>query len=92
MALLLASLYAAPWPTAAQVFTTYYCRDGSEFVVAFYEGDKRAYLQLDGKALTLARRLSVRGRRYAKGGVTLLFAKTGTTLKRGKHMTECTAD
>ena len=31
-----------------QTFLTYYCRDGSEFVVAFYEGENGAP-QLDGR-------------------------------------------
>ena len=74
-----------------QTFLTYHCRDGSEFVVAFYEGDKRAHLQLDGKAVALQRRMSFAGSRYAKGDITLRITKTATTLKRGKELTECTA-
>jgi hypothetical protein len=37
----------------AQTFRTYNCYDGSQFILAFFEGDKRAHLQLDGKAITL---------------------------------------
>jgi membrane-bound inhibitor of C-type lysozyme len=76
-------------PANAETFSTYRCRDGSEFVVAFYEGDKRAHLQLDGKAATLSKRISVSGSRYSKGDITLRIAKTVTTLKRGKRLTEC---
>ena len=40
-------------PVFAQTFRTYRCYDGSQFVLALFEGDKRAHLQLDGKAVTL---------------------------------------
>lgn len=73
----------------AQTFFTYRCNDGSEFIAAFYEGDTRAHLQLDGKAVALSKRMSVSGSRYAKGDTTLRITKTGTTLKRGKRLTEC---
>jgi len=82
----------ATGPTAAQTFFTYHCHDGSEFIAAFYEGDRRAHLQLDGKAIALAKRPSLSGSRYVKGNITLRISKTGTTLKRGKTSTECTAD
>ena len=72
----------------AQTFFTYRCNDGSEFIAAFYEGDTRAHLQLDGKAVALPKRMSVSGSRYAKGDTTLRITKTGTTLKRGKRLTE----
>jgi len=81
-------ILAGQLPAYAQ-FSTYRCRDGSEFVAAFYEGDKRAHLQLDGKALTLPKRVSMSGSRYAKGDITLRMTKAATTLKRGKHVTEC---
>jgi len=87
-----AGVFAGWLPACAQTFTTYHCRDGSEFVAAFYEGDKRAHLQLDGKAITLAKRLSLAGARYVKGDITLRITKAGTTLKRGKTSTECAAD
>jgi len=29
------------------------------------------------------------GSRYAKGDITLRMTKAATTLKRGKHVTEC---
>ena len=78
-------------PALAQTFLNYHCRDGSEFVLAMYEYDRRAHVQLDGKAVALARRVSVSGSRYANGGITLRITKAGTTLKRGKRSTECTA-
>jgi membrane-bound inhibitor of C-type lysozyme len=84
---------AMSWQTAAwaQTFSSYQCRDGAQFVVAFYQGDKAAHLQLDGKAVRLPKRVAAIGTRYAKGDITLRMMKTSTTLQRGKRMTECTA-
>jgi membrane-bound inhibitor of C-type lysozyme len=84
-------ILAGQFPADAQTFFTYRCRDGSEFIAAFYEGDSRAHLQLDGKATTLPKRMSMSGSRYAKGDVTLRITKTATTLKRGRQLTECKA-
>jgi membrane-bound inhibitor of C-type lysozyme len=78
-------------PALAQTFLTYNCRDGSEFVAALVAGDRRVYLQLDGKAVSLRRRLSLSGTRYTKDDITLRITKTVTTLERGKRSTECTA-
>lgn len=78
-------------PVFAQTFRTYRCHDGSEFIVALFEGDKRAHLQLDGKAVTLPKRISFSGSRYAKGDIMLRITETATTLKRGKRSTECIA-
>ena len=64
-------------PASAQTFRTYHCRDGSEFVVAFYTGDKTAHVQLDGKAMALRKRLAVSGSRWTKGDITLRMTKTG---------------
>jgi hypothetical protein len=76
-------------PVFAQTFHTYRCYDGSQFILALFEGDKRAHLQLDGKAVTLPKRISLSGSRYAKGDISLRITKTGITLKRGKQSTEC---
>ena len=40
-------------PAAAQTFQNYRCADGTQFIVGFFEYDKRAHLQIDGKAVTL---------------------------------------
>lgn len=77
-------------PAAAQTFLTYHCRDGAEFVVAFVGNDRSAHLQLDGKAVTLPRRLSISGKRYANGNIALTITKAVTSLKRGSRSTECT--
>ena len=35
-------------PVSAQTFRTYRCYDGSQLILALFEGDKRAHLQLMG--------------------------------------------
>ena len=71
-------------------FQTYRCADGSEFIVGFFGYDKRAHLQIDGKAVTLAKRVALSGSRYSGGGVTLKTTKAGATLKHGKRpVTTC---
>ena len=62
----------------AQTFRTYRCVDGTQFIVAFYDEDKRAFLQIDGEPMTLAKRLAVSGARYAGAVITLRIDKTGT--------------
>jgi membrane-bound inhibitor of C-type lysozyme len=78
-------------PVSAQTFQTYHCRDGSEFVTALFKGDRSAYLQLDGQALALTRRLSLSGWRYAKGDISLRVTDKVAVLKRGRRSTECSA-
>lgn len=84
-----AGIFISQSPVFGQTFRTYRCFDGSQFVLAFYEGDKRAHVQLDGKALTLPKRISLSGSRYAKGNVSLRIINTDIVLKRGKQSTEC---
>ena len=74
-------------PALAQTFQSYRCADGSQFIVGFFEYDPRAHLQIDGKAMTLGRRIAVSGSRYSGGGVTLKISKAGTTLKHAKRPT-----
>jgi membrane-bound inhibitor of C-type lysozyme len=77
-------------PAMAQTFQNYRCADGTQFIVGFFEYDKRAHLQIDGKAVTLARRFGLSGARYSGGGVTLKIAKTGTTVKHARRpVTAC---
>jgi membrane-bound inhibitor of C-type lysozyme len=81
---------ASPLPLSAQTFQTYRCADGSQFIVGFFEYDQRAHLQIDGRAVTLGKRLALSGSRYSGGGVTLKITKTGTTIKRAKRpVTAC---
>jgi membrane-bound inhibitor of C-type lysozyme len=85
-----ATILFAAATAAAEAFTTYRCRDGSEFVAAFYDGDRRAHLQLDGKAIALAKRPAIKGSRYVKGDITLRFDRNGVpTLERGRRTTDC---
>jgi membrane-bound inhibitor of C-type lysozyme len=69
----------------AQSFQTYRCADGTQFIVAFYPYDTRAYMQIDGRPVTLARRLALSGSRYSGGGVTLRITKAGTTVRRARR-------
>jgi membrane-bound inhibitor of C-type lysozyme len=75
----------------AQTFRTYRCADGTQFIVAFYTDDKRAFLQIDGEPVTLAKRLAVSGARYSGAGITLRIDKAGaTTVKHLKRpVTAC---
>ncbi|MBR0831766.1 MliC family protein [Bradyrhizobium manausense] len=68
----------------AQTFRTYHCADGTQFIVGFYDYDKRAFLQIDGEPVTLAKRLTVSGSRYSGAGITLTIGRSGATTV--KHM------
>jgi membrane-bound inhibitor of C-type lysozyme len=75
-------------PATAQTttFRTYHCADGSEFIVGFYPYDSRAYVQIDGGAVMLPKRLAVSGARYSAAGITLKVSRLGrTTVKRPKR-------
>jgi membrane-bound inhibitor of C-type lysozyme len=91
-ALFAAAMAAAPSQAVAQTsFQTYRCADGTQFIVGFFQYDSRAHLQLDGRAVTLAKRLALSGSRYTGSGVTLKITKAGaTTLKNIKRpVTAC---
>jgi membrane-bound inhibitor of C-type lysozyme len=72
-------------PASAQTFQRYRCADGTQFIVGFYQYDSRAHLQIDGREVTLARRLALSGSRYSGGGVTLKITGAGTTVKRARR-------
>jgi membrane-bound inhibitor of C-type lysozyme len=77
-------------PLWAQSFQSYRCADGSQFIVGFFEYDSRAHLQIDGRAVTLARRLTFSGSRYSGGGVTLKITKAGITVRHARRpVTAC---
>jgi membrane-bound inhibitor of C-type lysozyme len=89
-AVLIATIAGASTAQAQTTFQTYRCADGTEFIVGFFQYDKRAHMQVDGKAVTLMKRLALSGARYSGGGVTLRTAKSGATLKVGKRkVTAC---
>jgi membrane-bound inhibitor of C-type lysozyme len=74
----------------AQSFESYRCADGTQFIVGFYPYDSRAHLQIDGRAVTLKKRLAVSGARYSGSGVTLAITKAGTTVRPAKRrVTAC---
>jgi membrane-bound inhibitor of C-type lysozyme len=76
---------AGPLAAEAQTFQIYRCADGAQFIAGFFEYDRRAHLQIDGKAVTLARRFSLTGTRYSGSGITLKINKAGTTVKRARR-------
>ncbi len=89
-ALLVAGIAGASPSALAQTFQNYRCADGTQFIVGFFEYDKRAHLQIDGRAVTLAKRFGLSGSRYSGGGVTLKIGKPGTTIKHAKRpVTAC---
>ena len=91
-ALLAVWVAAAPSRAFAQTsFQNYRCGDGTQFIVGFFQYDSRAHLQLDGKSVTLAKRLALSGSRYTGSGVTLKMTRTGaTTLQHARRpVTAC---
>jgi membrane-bound inhibitor of C-type lysozyme len=90
-----AGTLAGPAPVFAQGTTvqSYHCADGTNFIVGFFPYDGRAHLQIDGGEVTLLKRLSLSGTRYAGGGVTLKIEKSGAiTVKHArKPITACNA-
>jgi|SRR5271155_2129430 len=85
-----AGLLAQALPASAQTFASYRCVDGTHFILAFYPGDKRAYLQIDGRAVTLKKALAVSNRRYSGSGVSLIMKATGALIKHVRRpVTAC---
>jgi hypothetical protein len=82
---------AGSLPACAQTFQNYRCADGTRFIVGFYKYDPRAFVQVDGNSVTLARRFfSLSGSRYSGGGVRLNITKAGATLRHaGGPTTAC---
>jgi len=66
----------------AQTFVRYRCEDGSRLSAMFIEGSKAAYLQLDGKSLTLPQKISASGARFGKRRVTFWIKGASAQLKR----------
>jgi membrane-bound inhibitor of C-type lysozyme len=90
-----AGTLSGPAPVFAQSTTvqSYHCADGTNFIVGFFPYDGRAHLQIDGGEVTLLKRLSLSGTRYAGGGVTLKIDRAGSiTVKHAKkRVTACNA-
>lgn len=78
---------------AAQSFVQYRCTDGAQVAAMFPEKQRRVFLQLDGKSLTLPQRLSASGARYAKDGIVFWIKGRDAQLKRPKRKpVACTGD
>jgi membrane-bound inhibitor of C-type lysozyme len=72
--------------SAQTTFQSYRCGDGTQFIVAFYPDDGRAHMQIDGREVTLAKRLAISGARYSGGGVSLQITRAGAaTIKHVKR-------
>jgi membrane-bound inhibitor of C-type lysozyme len=85
-----AAVAGASTALAQTSFQNYRCADGAQFIVGFFQYDKRAHMQIDGKAVTLGKRLAVSGSRYTGGGVTLTITKAGARLQHAKRpVTAC---
>ena len=86
-ALAVAAAAGAPSPALAQLqFRNYRCADGTQFMAGFFQYDPRAHLQLDGKAVTLPKRVALSGSRYQAKGVTLRITKAGVvSIKHAKR-------
>jgi membrane-bound inhibitor of C-type lysozyme len=84
-AAMFAALATGASPAAAQTFRTYVCADGSQFIAGFFDYDKRAHLQIDGKAVALTKRIALSGSRYSGGDIVLKTTRAGATIKHGKR-------
>lgn len=92
-AMIFAGVTAGAAPVSAQTFQSYRCADGTRFLAAFYQYDSRAFLQIDGGAVTLARRLNWSGTRYSGEGITLTITKAGIAVKHARRpSTACEVD
>jgi membrane-bound inhibitor of C-type lysozyme len=88
--LFVAAVVAGSSSAFAQTFQSYRCADHTQFIAGFYDHDSRAHLQIDGREVTLARRLAFSGARYSGSGVTLKITGAGTTLKHARRpVTTC---
>jgi len=76
---------AQPSSALAQSFDTYRCADGTQFILAFYPRDKRAYAQIDGRAVVLKQSLTLPGKRYSGGGVSLKITPAGVLLRHARR-------
>ncbi len=89
--MLAAAAVLANAPSAdAQRFVAYECNDGARFQAAVIDRDKVAYVQLDGHAYKLPKKIAYTGSRYAPSGVTYWVRGNGAvTIKRAGKTTEC---
>ena len=80
-------------PASAQTFQGYHCADGTKFIAAFYPHDSRAFMQIDGHSVTLAKRLNLSGARYSGEGITFSVTKAGVVVRHARRpATACEVD
>ena len=71
---------AAPASAQNTTWQNYRCADGTEFVVGFFGYDKRAHMQVDGKAMTLEKRVALGGESHPKSPKSHPAKKNGLAL------------
>jgi membrane-bound inhibitor of C-type lysozyme len=76
-------------PAQSETYYFYHCENGAQFEVALFPGTRAAYVQLDGRAMTLPKFFSITGTRYRKDGVTFWFRGERATIRRGGVRSEC---
>jgi hypothetical protein len=75
-----------PTAVAQTTFQTYHCADGTNFIVGFYPYDSHVYMQIDGREVTLLKRVALSGRRYSGRDVTFRITKAGMiTIRHAKR-------
>jgi len=74
----------------ADTYHHYECTDGAAFDVVFQSGIKAAYLQIDGKSLTLPKRFSLISQRFKQGGYSFAMRSGGKAImKHGGKTSNC---
>ena len=74
----------------AQPYYHYECTDGTAFEVALYPETKAAYLQIDGKSLTLPKRFSLISQRFKQGGYSFAMRSGGNAvMKHAGKTSQC---
>jgi membrane-bound inhibitor of C-type lysozyme len=76
-------------PARSETYYFYRCENGAQFEVAMFPDARAAYVQLDGKAMTLPKFFSITGTRYRRAGVTFWFRGDRATIRRGGVRSEC---
>jgi membrane-bound inhibitor of C-type lysozyme len=89
LALVAAGAMLHAMPARSETYYHYRCENGAEFEVAMFADTRAAYIQLDGKAMTLPKFFSITGTRYRRAGVTFWFRGERATIRRGGVRAEC---
>jgi hypothetical protein len=73
----------APARALAQTFEKYQCDDGAEFIMTIYTSRRTAFVQLDGRRLTLTQDADAADHRRARPQA--LFQERNLHLHQGRH-------